>query len=153
MKYWSQKIVCFILKRVMNVTISAVYLRYLLVKKTLPVLLLLTSVFLFSCKHTPVIPESPAVSFQTDVLPTISGNCTASGCHGTSGSRRLQLMNYPDVMGTVSAGDAQNSKLYNVISGKGFNSIMPPKSSGQASLTENQITTIYLWIMQGAKNN
>jgi hypothetical protein len=61
-------------------------------------------------------------------------------------------MTYDDVMnsGYVSPGNARGSKLYLDIIGSGGR-IMPPSS--QPPLSDNQVTLIYLWIEQGAKNN
>ncbi|MBK7908913.1 hypothetical protein [Candidatus Pollutiaquabacter sp.] len=49
----------------------------------------------------------------------------------------------------VTAGDARNSKLYQSIT-LGADR-MPP--DGRDPLLDEEITTIYVWIQQGAKNN
>jgi len=106
-----------------------------------------------SCKHDPIIPESPAMSFQHDIQPIITANCTEPGCHGNTNSRKFPLITYDDIMknSEIIPGNAQKSKLYLTITAKKGNQIMPPSS--KHPLSDQQITTIYLWIMQGAKNN
>ena len=116
-------------------------------------LFIVIAFLLFGCRHSPTIPETPAVSFSKDVQPIIVGNCTAAGCHGSVKSRRTKLETYPEIMSIVSSGNALSSRLYQVITGKSFQSIMPPTSSSQGQLTDAQIKVTYLWIMQGAKNN
>lgn len=104
-----------------------------------------------SCDHTPIIPEYPLVSFANDVQPIIIANCTQSGCHENGNNREIfPLLTYNDVMnsGRVSPGNARNSRLYLAIVGSGENAMPPGKL-----LTNDQITTIYVWIEQGAKNN
>jgi uncharacterized membrane protein len=101
-----------------------------------------------SCAHEAVIPNSPEISFSTDVQGIIIGNCTQSGCHASgSDHESFSLVTYDDVMKIVSPGNARNSRLYESIKQKS----MPPSSA--ASLTDQQIKYIYLWIEQGAKNN
>src|ERR1022692_2945152 len=108
---------------------------------------------LASCRHSPVIPETPAMSFAKDVQPIIIANCTASGCHGSIHPKRIQFETYDDVMKLVSPGNALGSSIYQVITGKGLSTLMPPTSSSQGQLTDAQLKVIYLWIMQGAKDN
>ncbi|MBL0049031.1 MAG: hypothetical protein IPP32_13155 [Bacteroidetes bacterium] len=105
------------------------------------------------CKDEPVIPDSPAIKFSDEVLPIIIGNCTASGCHGNYNPQQFLLNSYTDVMthGEVKAKNARGSKLYTVITSNKEDEKMPRKPN--PDLTEKQIEIIYLWIMQGAKNN
>lgn len=107
-----------------------------------------------SCKHDPIIPTNPAMSFKTDVQPIIISNCTTSGCHGSSNSgnhgdgEAFSLLTYQDVMSRTTAYDANNSRIYSSLSGNGGGQ-MPPSYQ----LSDRQTMTIYLWIMQGAKDN
>jgi len=96
-----------------------------------------------------MVPDSPVMSFQTDVQPIIVGNCTESGCHASSGGE-FPLVSYNDVSGHLTAGDARGSELYKSITGKGAQ-LMPPGS--RPLLTNDAIRVIYVWIEQGAKNN
>ncbi|MEI6817849.1 MAG: hypothetical protein WCL14_14680 [Bacteroidota bacterium] len=124
----------------------------------------LLSIFLFGailgivvsgigCKHDPIIPDKPVISFKNDIQPILIPNCARSGCHDSSRhSEKFPIYTYADVMSheLVVSKDANNSRLYNVITGSGEKT-MPPSQYG--SLTNRQITIIYIWIMQGAKDN
>ncbi len=107
----------------------------------------------YSCRHQAIIPDLPEVSFKKEIHPIIKSNCASSGCHDSLNGERLILETYVEVMNIVKSGDARNSELYQVIAGKGLSTVMPPVSSAQGPLTDAQIKEIYLWIMQGAKNN
>ena len=106
-----------------------------------------------SCKDEAVIPDTPVVKFSDDIQPIIVGNCTASGCHGNYNPQQFLLATYTDVIthGEVKAKDAKGSKMYQVIISLNEEKKMPRKPN--PDLSEKQIELIYLWIMQGAKNN
>ncbi len=74
---------------------------------------------------------------------------SACRCHAANGGE-FPLTTYEAVMQHVTAGDARNSKLYQSITGRGADR-MPP--DGRDPLLDEEITTIYVWIQQGAKNN
>jgi hypothetical protein len=115
-----------------------------------PVFILLSFISIISsCRHKPVIPASPSISYANEIQPIILGSCALSGCHD-SHSRRKALTNYSEVMSYVSAGNALNSKLYKTIVSIGPGSGQMPIDQ---PLSEDQIKLIYVWIMQGAKNN
>lgn len=106
-----------------------------------------------ACTVTPVDPTAdlPTISYSTDISPIISANCASSGCHdgnGELGSLQTydELIRYTDVQ----AGKPHNSNLYNIIR-LYIGNVMPPKPNNH--LTDEQIATIYVWILQGAKNN
>jgi len=105
------------------------------------------TLFPMSCSHDPVIPDTPAISFKDQVLPIVINNCAKSGCH--DGSEEFSLQNYGEVVSKVHAGDARKSELYKVINTLWGGKAMPP----DGPLSDQQITLIYTWIMQGAKNN
>lgn len=113
---------------------------------------ILCLIILSSCKHEPVIPETPAISYQSDIQPIIIGNCTQDGCHGNVNPEDFSLLNYDEVMSNteIRPKNAQGSKLYKVINGAGEERMPRAPNS---PLTDQQIQLIYLWIMQGAKNN
>lgn len=106
-----------------------------------------------ACKDEPVIPDTPIVKFSDNIQPLIIGNCTASNCHGTLNPQEFLLTSYEDVIkhGDVKPKDARGSKLYQVITTNIKSQKMP--RTPYPDLTENQIEMVYLWIMQGAKNN
>jgi len=102
---------------------------------------------LVSCRHNPNIPESPIFTFNKDVSSITLNNCATVGCHdGTSERRRLQT--YSEVMHYVSPGKPYSSKLFTTIIKLSGNK-MPPNGP----LSDPQIRTIYVWILQGAKEN
>jgi len=111
-----------------------------------------TVVLMPSCRHSSDLPELPEIKFSTDVQSILVGNCTQGGCHGSgSDHRQFSLVSYDDVInsGTIDKGNAHNSKLFQAITGR--NSIMP--KAPQTPLTDLEISLIYVWINQGAKNN
>lgn len=114
-----------------------------------------------ACKHDSLI-EIPAskidcnngeIDFVNQVLPILQTSCAVSGCHN-AGSKKdgVILDTYKNIMetGGINAGDANSSKLYEVLVETG-NDIMPPTSSGM-SLSASQKNIIKDWINQGAKN-
>jgi len=100
-----------------------------------------------SCRHEAIIPSSPAISYKNEVEPIIKGSCALSGCHGTN-FEHISLTNYDEIRSQVTPGDAPHSKLYKAITKLGPGQ-MPPDQP----LSEAQLKLIYVWIMQGAKNN
>ena len=104
---------------------------------------------LLSCRHTADLSSFPEVSFQNNVQAIITANCTQSDCH-TGQGHLFPLLTYDDIHEYVESGNADNSKLFEAITGRS-GKIMPPPP--QSVLTEDQIKYIYLWIEQGAKNN
>lgn len=109
---------------------------------TLIFLTLLTS----ACNHDPVVPQSPQLTFENDIKAITLNNCAQTGCHDGHGEDPT-LITYNDVMGIVKAGDANKSKLFKVITKLWGESAMPPSGT----LSEDQIRTVYVWILQGAK--
>lgn len=96
--------------------------------------------------------DIPAMSYQSDIAPIINGNCAIPGCHAT-GDEEFPLETYDDVIHycDVQAGKPHSSRLYKVIRKYIGGSAMPPKPN--APLTDEQIAMIYVWILQGAKDN
>ncbi len=116
---------------------------------------LIGSALFFSACQQEVTPATdlPDISFNQKVMPIIASNCTASGCHGNENTEEFTLLTYDDVIkhGDVSAGDANGSKLYQVITSPIDGKVMPEPPN--PPLTDEQTAQIYLWILQGAKNN
>jgi len=117
------------------------------------VLLSFSTLLVGSCSRKSDPAASPAMSFQTDVLPVLSSYCGFAGCHGSSGGEAGALTTYDEVMnrGGIKPGDAHGSRLYRAITGHDVGNNMPPK--GYAAPTEQDKVRIYLWIEQGALNN
>ena len=106
---------------------------------------------LYACRHDALTPLSnaPAISFKNDIQPIIISNCTQSGCHG-SNDRRFKLLTYNDVLSIVKPGAPHSSDLYSSITANTLNTMPQPPNP---RLNDTQIKTIYVWILQGAKNN
>lgn len=106
-----------------------------------------------SCqKEVSPATELPPISFNQKIMPIIASNCTASGCHGQDNTEEFTLLSYEDVIqhGDVVAQSPSSSRFYNIIKTPGA-SVMPPKPN--TPLSDEQIALVYLWILQGAKNN
>ncbi len=107
---------------------------------------------LASCKHEadvpPIIPgTNDSICFETEVLPIFQSNCAMSGCH--DGSREFALNNYADIRKKVEPGKANKSDIYKAITRvQWMEGFMPP--SPAQPLSNAQITTIQLWILEGA---
>jgi hypothetical protein len=111
---------------------------------------LLAVTFTFSsCRKEPVLaPATEQVCFDQKVMPVLQSHCAVSGCHD-AGGESPQFTSYDDVKSLVKAGDPNKSKLYNVITSKGFVlTAMPPKGSTQLSI--QNINDITVWILQDA---
>jgi len=91
------------------------------------------------------------VCFETDVLPIFQSNCTQSGCHNSVDREKgYDLSNYTGIVNKgIQPGDYKGSKIYESLVVPGGES-MPPAPFGR--LSDEQITTIALWIEQGANN-
>jgi len=105
-----------------------------------------------ACQHEPeLIPGTPEVHFQSDVMLIINSNCNVPGCHGT-GDELPGLNTYAEVSEYVKTGKPMKSKLHEVLtSNPNSEKYMPPKS--KPALTSAQIDIISMWILQGAKDN
>lgn len=114
-------------------------------------LLTITAVSFTSCRKEPVLaPGTATVCFDQKVMPVIQNNCAMSGCHN-SGGESPDLSSFENIKSTVKAGDPNKSKLYNVITAKGFVlTAMPPKPRTQLSV--EQVNNITVWILQGAEH-
>lgn len=104
-----------------------------------------------ACRHDPITPlsDAPTISFKNDVQPVMISNCTQSGCHGSDG-HEFKLQTYQDIAGRVKAGEPHASSIYTAITANTLGTMPQPPNP---RLTDAQIKTIYLWILQGAKNN
>lgn len=117
------------------------------------ILLFIFPSFFISCRHEPQVPDYPIISFSNDINPIISGNCTMSGCHGSINPQEFSLVGYENLMKdeNIIAGKPHSSKIYESIIATGGEDLMPRPPYSR--LTNQQIELIYLWILQGAKNN
>jgi hypothetical protein len=99
------------------------------------------------CRNSPDVPLTPVLTFNQDVQSIILNNCATTGCHDRSGEGR-RLVTYAEVMHYVTPDKPYQSKLFNVITRLSFNR-MPPKGL----MSDEQIKVIYIWVLQGAKEN
>jgi hypothetical protein len=94
------------------------------------------------------------VDFDREVRPILSDNCFA--CHGPDENQRKAKLRFDTKEGAfakpgvITPGDASKSRLYQRVSSKDQDMVMPPPSS-EHKLTEKQIETIKRWIDEGAK--
>ncbi len=74
--------------------------------------------------------------------------CATSNCHG--GPIKPKFDTYPEIMNYVTAGNPENSKLWEYLTTNDFNKAMPPVNSNhEMGITDKSI--IYNWIKNGAK--
>jgi hypothetical protein len=114
-------------------------------------LLAIATLALFSaCTQEKVVDVNP-VCFERDILPLLVSSCTQSGCHNSRDrAAGVELTSYQHVIqhGVV-PGNYKASELYKVLISVG-EQLMPQAPYNKLSV--DQITTIALWIEQGAKN-
>jgi hypothetical protein len=104
---------------------------------------------LFGCRHDPELqPFTPAICFESTIVPIIANNCSNSGCHDGS-SEVFSLITHQEIQDKVVAFKPLKSSLYKAItSNPHFGNFMPPK--GSDPITSAQISQIEIWILQGA---
>ncbi len=115
-----------------------------------------------ACVHEPIVyPEPPVdnpdpgcdndgvICFESSVLPIFLSSCARSGCHDSqSREEDYVLDSYANIIKRgITPGNANNSKLYNVLFAGGEDR-MPP----DGSLTQAQKDSIKVWINEGAPN-
>jgi hypothetical protein len=104
------------------------------------------------CSTEPNLENVPEISFSTQIQPLLSAHCNFAGCHGDNPEGPGSFQNYNQVMGSIKAGNAHGSKLYQSITRRGFvEERMPP--GGYQEVSSESAKLIYWWIEQGAKNN
>ena len=125
------------------------------IKKESTILLIVIinlSFIINACRHDCITIDNstyPTIYFTNDVLPIFQTNCAVTGCHdGGSGSKKLTLNSYDNIIKEVQKGNPQRSRIYTAIIGT-YGGNMPPSYP----LTESQRTMIRLWIVEGAFNN
>lgn len=95
------------------------------------------------------IENVAGICFESEVLPIFQSNCTQSGCHNASDrAEGFNLTNYAGIMRGVDPGNYKNSKVYTSL----INLADPMPRKPFTPLTVEQISTIALWIEQGAQN-
>ncbi|MCB9333487.1 MAG: hypothetical protein H6574_20705 [Lewinellaceae bacterium] len=96
------------------------------------------------------IDDLQGVCFERDVLPIFQSNCTQSGCHNSQDRESgYDLSSYNGIMaGGITPGNYKASKIYKVLVAPLGRMPQSPFSR----LTDEQITTIAVWIEDGALN-
>ena len=101
--------------------------------------------------------DGEKVDYLTQVRPILENFCYE--CHGEDRSRReadlrldIKELAFKDLGGfpNIAPGDPDDSELYIRVSSEFLEMRMPPYEAG-TQLTEEQIETIRLWILQGAE--
>jgi uncharacterized membrane protein len=102
-----------------------------------------------SCTHEPeLISEFDTICFENQILPVIQGNCIKCHGGGSGEGEGFDASDYTSIMRSVTAGNAQKSKLYQVITKIYGESAMPP----DAPLSKQNRSLIMVWIEQGAND-
>lgn len=123
-------------------------------RKTIQITIqLLIALILFTfievqCRHDSLnVSTLKSVCYDTEIAPIFMNKCAT--CHGSGKNKGgLVLNDYPSIFKSVTPFNAQKSKSYLAITGKGFSQLMPP----DGALSENERILIRVWIDQGAKN-
>ncbi len=91
------------------------------------------------------------VCFDSEVLPIFQSNCTQSGCHNAQDKKSGYILtDYASITRKgIIAGNYAKSKMYQVLIQNGGDEAMPQAPYSKLSVA--QISTIALWIKQGAK--
>ncbi len=101
--------------------------------------------------------DDDKVDYLTQVKPILETFCYE--CHGEDRSRReadlrldVKELAFKDLGGfpNIAPGDPADSEIYIRVSSEFLEMRMPPYEAG-TQLTEEQIETIRLWILQGAE--
>ncbi len=114
------------------------------------------AVFLAGCGSE---PQQAQVSYKATIKPIVDKHCTECHLEGGKGSSKsgFRTDSYETLMkGTfygpvVVPGNALSSSFYRLVAGKVDPSIRMPH--GKEPLSESEISSIEIWITQGAKNN
>lgn len=119
-------------------------------KYSIFLILVLSSLFLNSCKYdfvlppeVPVVPPgTPLVSFSTDILPILSAKCIL--CHSTQAPTMGSSVAFTQLVPNyVNKTTPASSKFYTV----------PTSGTHGATVTPAQGALILRWITEGANNN
>ncbi len=110
--------------------------------------LILFALIQMQCRHDGLNAGTlKTVCYDTEIAPIFLNKCAT--CHSQGENKGgLALNDYSSILESVKPFDAQNSKSYKAITGKGFAQLMPPNGA----LSENERILIRVWIDQGAKN-
>ena len=94
------------------------------------------------------------IDFNRDIRPIVSDKCFS--CHGPDDKQRKARLRFDtreglfSKSGVIVPGDSSKSRLYQRITARDKDQLMPPPDSGYA-LTANEIELFRKWLDQGAK--
>ena len=116
--------------------------------------ILIIVIVLPGCRHEPYIPDDMAqLCYDVDIKPIMLSNCAYAGCHDAITKKEdIDLSSYESLMASdvVEPGKPRSSELYKVLFENGDDKMPPPP---KPSLSSDAESHIYLWILQGAKND
>ncbi|MBK6619934.1 MAG: hypothetical protein IPG32_03305 [Saprospirales bacterium] len=119
----------------------------------LPSILVLALFYLFlpGCTKE-YVEDINGVCFERDVLPIFLSSCAQSGCHNSIDQEEgYDLTSYESITSHgIVPGNYKKSKIYESLTEPFGDEIMPPAPNSR--LSSEQISTIALWIEQGAHN-
>lgn len=100
------------------------------------------------CRHDGLnVADLDKVCYQTQIGPLFRNSCGTTGCHDSQeAAADYSFTDYTGVMKAITPSNAQKSKAYQAITGKGFVQLMPPSGA----LSEKERILIRVWIDQGA---
>jgi hypothetical protein len=99
-----------------------------------------------SCRHNDDISALPEICFQSEILPIFQTSCAISGCHDGG---EFDLSDYNAIIGSVTPGNAMQSRIYTVMTNAWSGNMMPP----DRPVPLQNRSKIKVWIEQGAKNS
>lgn len=100
------------------------------------------------CRHDDLnVATLDKVCYTRDIGPIFLRSCGTTGCHDSRGEGGYSFTDYASVMKAITPFNAQKSKAYMAITGKGFIQLMPPSRA----LSQNERILIRVWIDQGAE--
>jgi len=101
------------------------------------------------CRHDDLNAATlDKVCYTRDIGPIFLRSCGTTGCHDSRAKGGYSFTDYTSVMQAITPFNAQKSKAYKAITGKGFVQLMPPSGA----LSQNERILIRVWIDQGAEN-
>ncbi len=121
-----------------------------MLRNTLKRLVFLMFILILSNCTDEYIGTDREVCYEQEVAPLILSSCTRPECHNADDQAgEYDFTTAEGVLSIVKPGDYASSKLYKVIT----DAFQPMPPSPFDRLTNDQITTLALWIEQGARLN
>lgn len=105
--------------------------------------------FQIRCRHDGLnVSTIDTVCYEKDIAPIFQSCGAPTGCHNHQGGESEYVFSdYNSVMKAITPFNANKSKAYQAVTGKGFMQLMPP--SGALPIQDRIL--IRVWIDQGAE--